>query len=157
MTLATRHLLPTLARHGPSLVLNLSSVARMGMPGVAAYSACKSFVLTLSKATARELRAARCPVDVLAVVPGDVESQQNAAPLTPGTPSSRRYTQAVLDRAPRAVRLGRLEMMPWWLHAVQIAFLEGVPEWLGQTLIQGSFEKAEAASAALAANARKRQ
>lgn len=132
-------------------MINLSSASRMGMPGLAAYSACKGFVLTLSKSTAREMRAARQPVDILAVVPGDVESQSNAVALTPGAPSSRRFAQAVMDRAPRAVRLGRLEMTPWWLHAVQIGLLEALPEWLSQKLILQSFAEKKAITTALAA------
>ena len=155
MMLATRRLMPVLVRNGPSLILNLSSASRMGMPGLAPYSACKAFVLIFSKSTAREMRTSHSPVDILAIVAGDVESQQNSIALTPGTPSSRRFAQAMMDRAPRAVQLGRLEMAPWWLHAVQIGFLESLPEWLGQKLILQTFKEKEAAVAAF--NERKLQ
>jgi len=141
-------MLPVLERNSPSLVLTLSSVARTGMPMVATYSACKAFVLTLSKAAAREARADNRQIDILAVVPSEVQSQMNPVALMPGTPSSRRYAQAIFDRAPRAVSLGRLEMAPWWLHAVQIAVLECLPEWVSQKLMLQFLEKGAATAAA---------
>lgn len=58
------------------------------MPGVAAYSATKRFVTTLSNAATREMKADKLTVDVLVIVPGDVESQSNNGVMKPGSPSS---------------------------------------------------------------------
>ncbi|KAJ4152503.1 hypothetical protein NW754_004299 [Fusarium falciforme] len=144
MAHVTRLLIPLLAKNGPSLIINVSSGARMGMPGVAAYSATKGFVTSLSNAVAREMKVDGLPVDVLGIVPGDVESQSNNVGLQPGSPSSRQFAKAVMDQAGRAASRGLLEICPWPIHAMQIAFFNSLPLWLSQKLMFDVFEKKRA-------------
>ncbi|KAH6647288.1 3-ketoacyl-CoA reductase [Truncatella angustata] len=142
----TRAFLPQLSRNGPSLIINVSSAARMGIPGIVPYSGCKGFIISWSKALSREMAAARVPVDILAVVPGDVQSQSNVAGLTPGTPAAREYAKVMLDRAGRAVNRQWVECVPFWPHAIQIGFIESLPHWLSQKLLLKTFEDKKKAS-----------
>ncbi|KAM0421069.1 hypothetical protein ACHAPT_011140 [Fusarium lateritium] len=144
MAHVTRLLVPLLAKNGPSLILNISSGARMGMPGVAAYSATKGFVSSLSNAVVREMKADGLPVDVLAVVPGDIKSQSNAVGLQPGSPGSRQFAKAMIDQAGRAASRGCLEICPWPLHAIQIWFFDLLPGWLSTKLMVDVFDKKRA-------------
>ncbi|KAM5343932.1 hypothetical protein ACJ41O_012469 [Fusarium nematophilum] len=137
----SRLLTPVLASNGPSLMLNISSAAKMGIPFVAPYSACKGFIVSLSKALQREVRSAGMPVDVLCIIPGDVESQANKISLTPGTPTSRRYARCVMDRCGRAIARGWTEIAPWWPHALQIGLMEYMPEGLLQKALVQTFEQ----------------
>ncbi|KAI0178313.1 hypothetical protein BJ166DRAFT_492116 [Pestalotiopsis sp. NC0098] len=140
MAHVTRLLLPQLARSGPSLIISLSSAARMGIPGIVSYSGCKGFIISFSKALSREMDAAGLPVDVLAIIPGDVASQSNAIGLKPGTPTAREYAKVMMDRAGRAVARGEVECMPFWPHALQIKFIESLPSWMSQWLLLKTFK-----------------
>ncbi|KAI6085629.1 NAD(P)-binding protein [Hypoxylon rubiginosum] len=147
MAHVSRSLLPQLAANGPSLMLNVSSAARMGIPGVAPYSGCKGFIISLTAAMAREMAAAGKQVDCVAVIPGDVRSQSNTVALTPGSPDARQYGKAMLDRAPRAAQRGWLTCVPWWSHAVAIGALDMLPGWLVLRLLLAEFDKKKAAVA----------
>ncbi|OHE97548.1 3-ketoacyl-CoA reductase [Colletotrichum orchidophilum] len=129
MAQLTRLMVPILAKNGPSLVLNVSSDGRVGMPGVAVYSGTKGFVSSFSNAIAREMRAEKRKVDVLCLVFDDVKTQSNALATVLGSPNSREFAKAALKRAGRAAQRGMLEMTPWFTHAVQMAFFDCMPEW----------------------------
>ncbi|GKT44793.1 very-long-chain 3-oxoacyl-CoA reductase [Colletotrichum spaethianum] len=141
MARLTRLLVPILAKNGPSLVLNVSSTTRAGMPGVVMYSATKGFVSSFSHALAREMAAEKAPVDVLCLVAGEVKTQANTLALPSGTPEAREFAKAVMKRAGRAAQRGMLEVTPWFRHAVQRAFFENVPEWLRLKLVNAALEK----------------
>ena len=51
----TRALLPNLARHGPSLVMNISSMADVGNPLLATYGASKAFLMAATRAMRLEM------------------------------------------------------------------------------------------------------
>ncbi|KAI0830424.1 NAD(P)-binding protein [Hypoxylon sp. FL0890] len=144
MAHVSRIMLPRLAENSPALMLNLSSAARMGIPGVAPYSGCKGFIISLTAAMAREMAAAGSRVDCLAITPGDVRTQSNTIGLTPGSPDARQYAKAMLDRAPRAVERGWLECMPWFSHALAIGILETLPRSIALRLLVAEFEKKKA-------------
>ncbi|KAI1372272.1 hypothetical protein F4677DRAFT_432920 [Hypoxylon crocopeplum] len=113
MAHVSRILLPQLAANGPALMmLNLSSAARMGIPGVAPYSGCKGFIISLNAAMAREMAAASKEVDCLTIISSDVRTQSNTVGLSPVSPDARQFAKAMLDRAPRAVKGGWLECLP---------------------------------------------
>ncbi|OTA98057.1 hypothetical protein M426DRAFT_326289 [Hypoxylon sp. CI-4A] len=147
MAHVSRIMLPRLAENGPALVLNLSSAARMGMPGVAPYSACKGFIISLTAAMAREMAAAGKQVDCLAIIPGDVQSQSNNIAMAPGSPDSRQFAKAMLDRAPRAVSRGWLECKPWFAHALALGLLETLPGSIVLPLLTAEFDKKKVAVA----------
>ncbi|KAF9873016.1 hypothetical protein CkaCkLH20_09526 [Colletotrichum karsti] len=124
----TRLAIPILARNGPSLILNVGSASMLGMPGVATYSACKSFVMAFTKAVGREMRADGIQVDVLALVLGEVYTQANAGKLPPGTPTAKDFAEAAVSHMGRAVSWGRLCFHPWMWHALQDAMVDFLPE-----------------------------
>lgn len=141
MIQATRLLTPILARNGPSLLLTISSAAKIGMPYVAPYSACKAFNWGLSNALKREVGAQGLPIDVLAIVPGDVASQSNKYGLTPGTPTARQFAKHIMDRCRRAIAVGWTDVSPFWMHALQIESINYMPESLRQKVLKDTFEK----------------
>ncbi|KAI4866964.1 NAD(P)-binding protein [Hypoxylon rubiginosum] len=149
MAHVSRILLPQLAANGPALVLNISSAARIGIPGVALYSACKGFIMSLTAAMAREVAAAGKQVDCLAIIPGDVRTQSNTVGLTPGSPDARQFGKEMLDRAPWAVQRGWLACVPWWSHAVAIGALGMLPRSVVLRLLLTEFDKKKAAVAKL--------
>lgn len=147
MAHVSRIMPPRLTDSSPALMLNLSLDARMGMPGVAPYSACKGFIISLTAAVAREMAAAGGRVDCLAIIPGDVRTRSNSIGLTPGSPDARQYAKVMLDRAPRAIARGWLKCKPWWLHAVSTGILEMLSESVALRLLVAEFGKKKAAVA----------
>lgn len=139
MAQLTRLLLPTLTQHSPSLILNMSSGSHMGIPWLCTYSAVKGFNASFSRAISREMKATGVAIDSIVVYPGDVHSQANTSGLAPFSPSSREYAKMALDRVVTAVRQGRNEMSPFWMHGLS-GVLDFVPEFLVQSLTQTSLE-----------------
>lgn len=132
MSHLTRVLLPHLSRNAQprSLILNISSAAREGMPLLSIYSATKAYVSAFSHALSRELKVRKEPVDCLAIVPGDVASDGNCVGLTPGSPTAGEFARSTLERVDGAVAQGRLEISPNWKHALQIGLLTYLPEFV---------------------------
>ena len=115
----TTLLLPHLSRSGPSLVLNISSLAQLGIPYITPYAGSKGFISSFSKSLTRECAAERMPVAVFNLLVGDVRSANNAdlvaaaeSSLLRSMPSSRRYAEAVLDRAGL--------FGAWWGNGVEV-------------------------------------
>jgi 17beta-estradiol 17-dehydrogenase / very-long-chain 3-oxoacyl-CoA reductase len=143
MSRLTRLLIPTLAANGPSLIINLSSGAYVGIPWLVMYSATKGFVASFSSALGREMRAERLPVRVVALAPGDVRSQGHRAELAWNVPSSRAFAKSALDRI-GAAGTGEtpLVVSPYWVHALMILLLNVLPESVVQAgMVQGMREK----------------
>lgn len=136
----SRLMIPILQKNEPSLMINLSSGGMLGMPMVAMYSGTKGFVASISKALTWEAKAKGGKIDVLAILPGDVETQCNYTALTPGSPNWKQFGKCILDIAPRAVSRGILEISPYWPHALQLAFLQSIPTWLYGKIMIDSFE-----------------
>jgi 17beta-estradiol 17-dehydrogenase / very-long-chain 3-oxoacyl-CoA reductase len=132
MTHLTRLLLPHLSRNAQprSLILNVASGAREGMPLLTIYSATKAYVSSFSHALSRELKLLKEPVDCLCIVPGDVASDGNCVGLTPGSPTAGEFARCVLERVDGAVAQGRLEISPYWRHALQLGLLSFLPEFM---------------------------
>ncbi|KAL0930087.1 3-ketoacyl-CoA reductase [Colletotrichum truncatum] len=141
MAQLTRLAIPILAKNGPSLVLNVGSASMLGMPGVATYSGCKAFVMAFTKAIAREMKADGVPVDILALILGEVKTQVNAGDLPPGTPSGSEFAEAALRRVAIAVSRGALSMHPWMCHAVQDAIVHAMPGWMTEKVLKAVFQK----------------
>jgi len=79
-TLLTHALLPTLAKNGPSLIVNIGSYGGVwGLPYLTAYAPSKAFNHTFSASLAKELPLIGMPdIEVLGVIVGSV--------MTPGNP-----------------------------------------------------------------------
>ena len=129
----TRILLPTLTRTDkPSLIINMSSAARMGMPYSALYSATKAFIAIFTKALARELRAEGYKhLKVTAVVPTDVRSDTHSIPLSWSVPTSGRYAQLVLEKVGAASDI----VVPYWRQALLVVAGEYMPDWIVERLV----------------------
>lgn len=137
MAQLTRIMLPELSS-GPvfssrpnsarSLIINISSGARSGLPWQSMYSATKAFNAGFSMSLSREFKATGLPIDCIAVVPGDVATDGNYTALGYWTPTARVYGEMLLNRVAAAIYRRRLWMSPYWLHAIQIAIMEWFPE-----------------------------
>lgn len=128
MVYLTRILLPTLTRtNKPSLIINMSSAARFGMPYNALYSATKAFIAIFTKALARELRAEGYKnLKVTAVIPTDVRSQVHTIPLSWSVPTSAEYAQVVLGKVGGASDI----VIPYWRQAILVLTGEVTPDWI---------------------------
>jgi len=151
MARLTRLMLPILTRKPPlgkrSLIINLSSAGKFGIPWLVMYSATKAFNWAFSTALARELQAepASTHVDCLALVPGDVKSQANHVGLSPFTPTWDTFGSMVVEKVDMAVRVQRRDFSPFWFHEFQSALLEQVmPEWLLASAIGQEFRRKRA-------------
>ncbi|WYZ37209.1 hypothetical protein EsH8_II_000715 [Colletotrichum jinshuiense] len=140
----TRLMIPILAKNGPSLMLNVGSVGRSGIPGEAMYSATKSFVSTFSHAIAREMKVEKMKVDVLHLVVGGVETPTSPLGLSSGS-EGRQFAQAVMKTAGRAAQRGMLDLSPWFTHVVKSAFFDCMPEWLQFKMLNDTLKKKRAA------------
>lgn len=116
MAHVTRILLPMLQRNGPSLILHISSGSHLGMPWLCIYSGVKGFNASFGRAVSREAKATNMAVDSIVIAPGHLQSQANAHGLAPFSPTARKYAKMTLDRVVTAVRQGRNEISPYWMH-----------------------------------------
>ncbi|KAF3931748.1 hypothetical protein ABW19_dt0210046 [Dactylella cylindrospora] len=128
MAQVTRVMIPVLSQNPRSLIINISSGARIGIPYVVLYSATKAFNWALSTGLAREFAATGVPIDCVAVVPGDVKTDGNKFGLPKGTPLAAEYGKMLFDRVDNAVNHGLLEFSPYWKHALQMKILDWLPE-----------------------------
>jgi 17beta-estradiol 17-dehydrogenase / very-long-chain 3-oxoacyl-CoA reductase len=130
MTHLTRLMMPILKKSANpgSLILNVSSGARFGIPYLSLYSATKAYVSSFSHTISRECKAFQSPIDCLLIVPGDVRTPANHAGLPKGTPLAGEYAKIVLDRVDKAVARGMLEISPFWKHAVETTLMSSLPE-----------------------------
>ncbi|KEF51018.1 uncharacterized protein A1O9_12944 [Exophiala aquamarina CBS 119918] len=127
-TLSASSALSTSPRSNRSLILNMSSGARSGIPWQSIYSATKAFNAAFSMSIAREFKATGVPIDCIAVVPGDVLTDSNYTGLGAWSPNANQFGEMLLNRVAGAVGRRRLWMSPYWLHAIQIAIMEWIPE-----------------------------
>ncbi|KAF1953907.1 hypothetical protein CC80DRAFT_537170 [Byssothecium circinans] len=130
MTNLTRLMIPYLkANASPrSLVLNISSAAHMGLPYLALYSATKAYIIGLSASNNFEFRFDGIPIDVLAIVPGDVRTMNNTLGMDEGSPTAEVYAKAMLERVGASVRRSMSVVVPYWRHSIQLGLLEWLPE-----------------------------
>lgn len=113
-----------------SLILNLTSGAKVGVPLQIMYSSTKAFNSAFSIGLSRELEIKKETrhIDVLAIEAGDVRSQGNIAGLTEGAPDSENYGRYIVERTDGAVRRGLREMTPYWRHHLNFMMLSIIPE-----------------------------
>lgn len=127
----THAMLPRLKKQPRFLIINVSNVARIGLPWWATYSATKGFVHSFSTALSRELQddPALAHVDCLAVVPGEVRSPEN--PTAPEhAPTAEEYGSAIVTKVDTAVKNGWREICPWWRHDLEMELIERyLPDW----------------------------
>lgn len=132
MARLTALLLPMLAANGPSLIINMSSGAYIGIPWLVMYCATKGFVSSFTAALAREMRAEKLPVDVVALAPGNVRSRGHSVALAWNCPSSRVFAKVALGRIGAGLGAGEMVISPFWAHVVIRKLLDFMPEWAVQ-------------------------
>ena len=132
----TRLLLPTLTRNAPSLVMNISSAATMGIPYIPVYAGAKGFLESFTRAVKGEMVARGVDVEVLGIRVGNVNSAGNQIQVGLCTPTSRRMAKAALGR----VGCGRMVVWGYWPHAMQLAVFGFLHEWVFQRVVIGQMK-----------------
>lgn len=123
MTQVTRALLPVLEKNGPSLVMNMSSVASYGMPYIPVYSGTKGFVDSFSRSLQAEMKADGKDIEVLGVRVGSVQSAGNDVEVNFTTPDSRTMAAEALNRVGSDLPL----VFGYWGHALPALCLDYIP------------------------------
>lgn len=111
----TRSLLPRLTDDGPSLVLNVGSMAALtGQPFLSLYCGAKAYILVWSQALARECKASKRDIEILGLLVGAVtETQVIKTPVSLYSPSATKFVNSVFAR----VGCGSTLVYPHWFHA----------------------------------------
>ena len=136
----TRAVLPKLIQDGPSLLLNLGSMAALeGIPYMSMYAGTKAFDLVWSKSLTHEFAASKIDIECIGLLVGVVSATQGLkGPDTFFGPSAVNYVKKVFDR----VGCGRAVIYPYWPHAFQGAILSSMSEPLQNYFILFNLRKA---------------
>jgi 17beta-estradiol 17-dehydrogenase / very-long-chain 3-oxoacyl-CoA reductase len=132
-----RQFLPVLSRSGPSLIINISSMADKGFPLLSSYGPSKQFLMTLTRSVGLEMSLGDRPgldqVEVLGVRVGRVTGV-SAFKEEPSlfTPSARDMARAALSRA----GYGHGCVIGYWSHALQNLGFSMLPAWLEDRVMQ---------------------
>lgn len=126
------HLIPTLVRNSPALVLAIGSLSDNGLPLLSTYAASKSFLLTLTRIVAMDMRLQGHDVEVIGMRTGRVTATAyTKIKPTMFTPDATTFVRAALAR----VGCGRSEVVPYWGHALQQTWgVELMPGWVTQKI-----------------------
>ena len=123
-TQITRVLLPALVRHSPSLVMNISSIAALGLPYLDVYAGAKGYIDSFTRALGAEMVAEGKQIEVLGIQVGSVRSAGNDVDEGFFIPTSRQLAKAALEK----VGCGRLVLCAFWPHALQLGLAKMLPE-----------------------------
>lgn len=134
----TSVVLPLLFRHeGPSLIVNIGSIADMGAPWLTTYAGSKAFNMGWSKGLQVEMDAERRDVEVLGIAVGKVTAVTHCKEeVSLFVPDSRTFASAALDR----VGCGRFVAVGYWAHALQKGFVDIIPEVLLRKMLVKTYE-----------------
>ncbi|KAH7304035.1 putative oxidoreductase,short chain dehydrogenase [Stachybotrys elegans] len=139
----TRMLLPQLARNGPSLVVNLSTMGDAGFPLIASYSASKAFTMAITRALRLEMLMNNEPVEVLGIKVGRVTGTGPCRdPSSTFLPSAETMAKAALSKA----GYGGGIVVGYWAHAIQqlgASLFAVLPEWVEDNVKIGIMRKME--------------
>lgn len=138
----TRTLLPTLMNNEPSLILNIGSLAALGVPRVSVYSGTKGFLVSHSESLQTELVAQGRDVTVHAVYVGTVQSGGfTSAHASLFVPTPRGMAQATLATAGYSA----VAITPYLPHAISKFFASNLPRRLKERAFIAGMRDAEAA------------
>ncbi|KAI0549282.1 short chain dehydrogenase [Xylaria curta] len=133
----TRALLPTLIRHAPSLVINISSMADQGFPLLVSYGASKAFLMTATRSLRLEMEMEGLgnSVEILGVRLGKVTGAGGfTEPASIFLPTAETMAKAILARAGYANGI----VAGYWGHALQqvmSSLFLLLPQWVGDSII----------------------
>lgn len=117
------------------ILLVASMLANLGMENFAVYSAAKAYVLRLGEALHRELKPHGITITVLC--PGmsntgfAVAAKQK---ITPGLKRLMMQTTPVVRAGIRALKTGRISVVPGWANKAIVLFIWATPRWLHQAV-----------------------
>ncbi|CAM1501489.1 Fc.00g034730.m01.CDS01 [Cosmosporella sp. VM-42] len=125
--LLTGALMPLLVANQPSLILNIGSQADVGIPLFPSYGPAKSFFMTSTIELGLEADLAERDVEVLGLRVSQVTGTGTIV-LPPSfmIPEAGTWVKAALAR----VGCRRSVILPYWPHAVQLAILDALPDWM---------------------------
>jgi short-subunit dehydrogenase len=122
----TRVLAGRLEESAPALVLNVSSVAALGLPYISVYSASKGFVDSFTKSLRAEFGAEGKAVDVMGLRVAEVSTAGYDMKSNLFIPRARVLATAALDR----VGCGEEIVWAYFWHWVQGLSFDFMPRWL---------------------------
>ena len=126
----TRVLLPNLLRNSPALVINISSMADMGLPMIASYAASKSFLMSLTRSLSLEIgfESQGNDIEILGIRVGEVTATSHLRdPPRLFCPSAEVMAKAALSRAGHGLGI----VTGYWGHALQELAKDLMPAPLG--------------------------
>ncbi len=127
-------LVPLLAQSAPALILNMGSMADLGMPMVASYGASKAYLRALTESVGREMAMAGRDVQVLHLRVGATTGVVGIwKPPSLFEPHASTFVKAALAR----VGCGRTVVVPYWGHALQAAMTSMMPRWAMDLMVTG--------------------
>ena len=129
----TRALLPKLARpDGPTLIMNIGSLADSGVPYATVYGGSKAFNMAMSSSLTVELKVEGKDIEVLAIPVGRVtDCAHNEEPSSFFTPTARTMARACVDR----VGCGRKVVVGYIGHAIQKLMIDLLPSFVFDMLV----------------------
>lgn len=121
----TKALLPKLTRpDGPTLIMNIGSLADSGVPYATVYGGSKAFNMAMSTSLAVEIKAEGKNIEVLAIPVGRVtDVAHSKEPSSFFTPTARTMAKACVDR----VGCGRRVVVGYVGHAMQKFLIDQMP------------------------------
>ena len=121
----TKALLPKLTRpDGPTLIMNIGSLADSGVPYATVYGGSKAFNMAMSTSLAVEIKAEGKNIEVLAIPVGrvtDVAHSKESSSFF--TPTARTMAKACVDR----IGCGRRVVVGYVGHAMQKFLIDQLP------------------------------
>ena len=132
-TQLTRALLPKLARpDGPTLIMNIGSLADSGVPYATVYGGSKAFNMAMSSSLAVEGKVEGKGIEVLAIPVGRVtDVGHNKESSSFFTPTARTMARACVDR----VGCGRQVVVGYVGHAIQKLLIDMLPQIVFEKLV----------------------
>lgn len=126
MVYLTRLMIPVLSCSGkPSVIINIGSLAESGVVYQVLYSGCKGFIHSFSKALDWELKTEGYNIDVVDVVPGEVQTSGLAIAESWRRPNAALFARHVLKR----IGPGRGRwVIPYPAHRILLCVLMLIPE-----------------------------
>lgn len=151
----THALLPEMKRHGPSAILNVSSLAgTLPLPEMAIYAATKAFVTSFTEALRIEL--APQGVTVAAVCPGPTPTNFSQTAKRAGGQDTNRDGQGflrqpndvVVRQGLQALERGAATVYPGWGVTLAALMFRILPRWLLRRQLTRRFQKSKTESPA---------
>ena len=139
----TRALLPKLARKdGPTLIMNIGSLADSGVPYATVYGGSKAFNMAMSSSLAMEFKAEGKNTEVLAIPAGRVtDVAHSKEPSSFFTPTARVMGKCCVDR----VGCGRKVVIGCVSHAMQKFVVDLLPSIVYEMLVVPTMRDRKAA------------